>query len=374
MKKGITIIIGVALVAGSIYLAKYLIANKKKPKPRVEKVVKTVFTEKVANQTLPLVITSNGNLVAKNKVALFSEVQGVFELPKKDFKPGIAFNKGEVILKINSDEFYANLQAQKSKLFNTITSVMPDIRMDYPSEYDKWQNYLKTFDMNNTVQELPKTNSDKEQFFISGRGILTAFYNLKNLEVKLSKHHIRAPFNGILTEAMVNPGTLVRPGQNLGEFIDPSVYEMAVDIKSEFKGLLRVGESVILEDLSKTKSWEGQIVRINSKVNANSQTIEAFIQVSGKDLSEGQYLDVQIQGKQEDNAYEVSRNLLVDNFNLYVVKDTILDLIPIHVLFENKNSVIVRGLEDGVQLLSKPVPGAYSGMAVTIFEQNDSKQ
>ena len=124
MKKGITIIIAVALVGGSIYLAKYLIANKKKHKPRVEKVIKTVFTEEVFNTTLPITITSNGTLVAKNRIALYSEVQGVFETPAKDFKPGMKFRKGEQIVKINSDEFHANLRSQKSNLFNAITSII----------------------------------------------------------------------------------------------------------------------------------------------------------------------------------------------------------------------------------------------------------
>jgi len=89
---------------------------------------------------------------------------------------------------------------------------------------------------------------------------------VKNLEVKLSKYTLRAPFSGILTEAMVNPGTLIRPGQKLGEFIDPSVYEITVSVKSEFKNLLQIGKQVELSNLEKTNSWVGKVVRINGKV------------------------------------------------------------------------------------------------------------
>ena len=126
------------------------------------------------------------------------------------------------MLSLNSDEFYASLQSQKSNLYNLITSILPDLRLDYPTEFKKWETYLKGFDMNKTTPKLPDFSSDKEKYFISGRGILTAYYNVKNLEVRLSKHQIRAPFSGILTEALVTPGTLVRVGQKLGEFIDPS--------------------------------------------------------------------------------------------------------------------------------------------------------
>lgn len=370
MRKIISIILAIVLIIGSIVFAKYLINNKKKPKPRVEKVVKTVFTETVNNTSIPLVITSTGNLIAKNKIEIYAEVQGVLEKTAKEFKEGTLFNKGEIIIKINSDEFYANLKAQKSNLFNSITAIMPDIRLDYPSEYTKWQRYLKNFDLNKSLQKLPEITSDKEKFFISGRGITTAYYNVKNLEIKFNKYTLKAPFNGILTESLVNPGTLIRVGQKLGEFIDPSVYEIKVAIKSKFKNLLQIGKQVELNNLEKTKEWVGKVVRINGKVDSNTQTINAFIEVRGKDLKEGQYLEVFLQAKSENNAFEVARNLLIENSKLYIVKDSILNLVTINPVFENKNTVVIKGLKNGTQLLSKPIPGAHSGMLVKIATEN----
>ena len=370
MRKIISIILALLLLGGSVFLAKYLIDNKKKPKPRFNKIVKTVFTEEVTNKTIPILITSNGNLVAKNKIELFLEVQGILESTAKEFKQGTRFNKGETIIKINSDEFYANLQAQKSNLFNIIASIIPDIRLDFPNEYDKWKFYLQNFDINKTIQDLPKITSDKEKFFISGRGIFTSYYNVKNLEVKLNKYTLRAPFKGILTESLVNPGTLIRPGQKLGEFINTAIYEITVSIKSEFQGLLEVNREVLLYNLDKTKNWAGKVVRINGKVDATTQTIKVFIQVIGKELKEGQYLEVALQAKSEENAFEVSRKLLVDTNKLYIIKDSVLDLITINPVFENKNTVIVKGLTNGSILLSKPVPGAYDGMLIKIYKEN----
>jgi len=370
MRNLIIIVLSIVLVAGSILFAKYLINNKKKPKPKTEKVIKTVFTEVVNNSSIPLVISANGNLVAKNKIELFSEVQGVLENTSKEFKQGTSYYKGETIIKINSDEFYANLQAQKSNLFNAITAIMPDIRLDYPSEYIKWQNYLQSVNVNKTIQKLPETNSEKEKFFISGRGINTAYYTVKNLEVKFNKYNLRAPFNGILTESLVNPGTLIRVGQKLGEFINPSIYEIGVSVKSEYRELLQIGKQVKLHNLEKTKSWIGKVIRINGKVDISTQTIKAFIQVSDKDLKEGQYVEVELEAIAEENAFEVSRSLLVENSKLYIVKDSILDLVNINLIFENKNTVVVKGLTNGTMILSKPVPGSHSGMLVKVSTEN----
>jgi len=370
MRKIITIVIAILLLVGSFFLAKNLINNKNKPKPQVNKIVKTVFTETVTNKTIPILITANGNLVAENKIELFSEVQGVLIQNSKDFKSGTTYKKGETIIKINSDEFYTNLQAQKSILFNALTAVIPDIQLDFPNEYVKWQTYLKHFDIDKPIKNLPEINSDKEKFFISGRGIFSAYYNVKNLEVKLSKYTLSAPFDGILTETLVNQGTLIRPGQKLGEFIDPSVFEIGVSVKSEFRDLLQVGKQVDLYNLEKTKTWKGRVIRINGKVDTSTQTVQAIIQVKGTDLKEGQYLEAMLTAKSEENAFEVSRNLLVEMDKLYVVKDSVLDLVSIQPIFENQKTIVVKGLENGTQVLTKPVPGAHRGMLVKLYNEN----
>ena len=370
MRKIISIVLGVLILAGAGFAAKYFIDNKKQPKPKFDKVVKTVYVEEVENKEIPIVITTSGNLVAKHKIDLYAEVQGVLKPSSKEFKAGTKYKRGESILNINSDEFYANLQSQKSNFYNSITSIMPDIRLDYPNEYQKWQSYLNSFDINKSIPKLPETNSEKEKYFISGRGINTAYYNVKNLEVKLGKYSLRAPYSGVLTEALVTPGTLVRNGQKLGEFIDPSVYEMEVSVNAEFSDLLKIGNSVSMSNLEKTKEYIGKVIRINGKVDANSQTIKAYIQLSHQDLKEGMYLEANLVAKSEKDAIEVSRKLLVDNRQLFIVKDSVLNLIDIKPIYFSNESAVIKGVENGTLLLSKPTPGAYDGMQVKILQDN----
>ncbi len=371
MRKILSIFFGILLLAGAFFIAKYFIDNKNKPKPKFEKIVKTVFVNEVDNKEIPIVITTSGNLNAKHKIELFAEVQGVLKHSSKEFKAGATYRKGELFLSINSDEFYANLQSQKSNFYNSITSIMPDIRLDYPNEYDKWLHYLNSFDINKTTPKLPEMNSEKEKYFISGRGINTTYYNVKNLEVKLGKYNLRAPYKGVLTEAIVTPGTLVRIGQKLGEFIDPTVYEMEVSVNAEFANLLKKGNVVKLHNLEKTKEYEGKVIRINGRVDATSQTIKAYIQVSHNDLKEGMYLEANLNARSESNAIEISRKLLIDNQQLFVVRDSVLELIDVNPVYFSAESVVLKGIEDGTLLLSKSLPGAYDGMRVKIYQDKN---
>ncbi len=323
------------------------------------------FIEEVENGEVPVTIEESGRLISKNKIQIYSEVQGVMEQTSKVFKPGIRFRKGEILVKIRNNDYYANLQAQKSVLQNLITSALPDLRLDYPEAYTKWDDYIKNFDMDKPIGKLPEPDSDKEKFFITGKNIYTTYYNTKNLEIILEKYTIRAPFNGILTEALVTPGTVVRPGQQLGEFIDPSVYELELSISQSLLPDLAVGKKVLVKDAeNEDMTWTGIISRINGKVNTTTQTVQVFVELSGKNLHEGMYLNAELNAKPKANAFEVERNLLVDNNNLFIVQDSSLNLVPIEILYRTNRTAIVSGLENGMHVVTRQVAGAYSGMKV----------
>jgi multidrug efflux pump subunit AcrA (membrane-fusion protein) len=370
MRKIILSVLGVLLIVVAIMLAKSMIANKQKPKPVFNKIVKTVFVSAIQNKNISVIISATGNLLAKNRIEIFSEVQGVLQTTKA-FKAGTSYTKGETLLRVNKEEFMASLQSQKSTLFNLITAIIPDIRLDYPKEYSKWEGYLQNFDFNKTTPDLPKFSSDKEKYFVSGRGIITSYYVVKNLEVKLRKYEIKAPYSGILTEGLVTTGTLVRVGQKLGEFIDPTVFEIEVSVNASYSDLLKVGNMVSLSNLDKTTNYTGKIVRVNSKVDLTSQTIKTFIEVKGKNLKEGMYLEANLKAKSETNAIEIPRKLLINNTSVYIVKnDSILSLIKVNPVFFNKETVVIKGVENNSKMLTQTLPGAFDGMIVKINKKN----
>ena len=371
-RKLILAILGVVLIVMSFYVANIIIASKTTPTPRPTKVVKTVFVDTVRNVTVPIFVPANGNLMAKSRVELYSEVQGVFKRGSKLFKPGQEYRQGELIIGIDAAEYRASVQSAKSNLYNLITSIMPDLRLDYPEISPKWQAYLNDFDLNQTTPQLPELRTEKERYFISGRGILTSYYNVKNLEERLSKYNIRAPFSGVLTEALVTEGTLIRSGQKLGEFIDTGIYELEVAVSKTFSDMLQVGEKVELVNLERTRTFAGTVSRINARVDQNSQTITAFIEVRDPSLKEGMYLEANLHAKEEENAIEIDRGLLLEGDRIFVVRDTILDLIDVKPVYFTDKSVVLKEVPDGITIVSKPVVGAYAGMLVKVYQGDSS--
>ena len=373
MRKLILTILGVLLIIASFFFAYKLIESKNKVKPVPQKVVKTVFVDTVKNSTIPIVIPANGNLTAKRRVELYAEVQGIFTPGSTLFKAGQTYRQGQTLIRIDASEYYASVQSAKSNLYNSIAAIMADLRLDFPEVFPKWQAYLNGFDLNTTTPKLPSMASEKENYFITGRGIVSNYYNVKNLEQRLSKYTISAPFDGILTEALVTEGSLIRSGQKLGEFIDPSVYEMEVAISKSFANLLKVGEKVELNNLDGTETFTGIVSRVNGSIDATTQTITVFIEVKSELLKEGMYLEARLDAKQEENAIEINRNLLLDTNQIFVVRDGVLDVVDVKPVYFSDTKVVLKDVPNGAIILSRSVPGAYAGMLVKIFEDKPNK-
>ncbi len=362
-------ILGVALIALSVMVAGNLIRSNKRQRPQPKKVVKVVFTDTVKNDVIPIKISANGNLTAVRRLELFSEVQGIFKPGAVLFRAGQPYKAGQTLIRIDDSEYYASVQSAKSNLYNAIAAIMPDLRLDFPEVFPKWEAYLGNFDLDRSTPKLPEINSEKENYFLTGRGIISNYYSVKNLEQRLAKYRITAPFDGVLTEALVTEGTLIRNGQKLGEFIDPSLYDLEVTVSKSFAGLLQTGQPVDMQTLDGTQSFKGVVSRVNASIDPSTQTISAFVRVEGQNLKEGMYLKAELDAREQPNAIEIDRNLISDQNEIFIVRDSILDTMPVKPVYFSERTVVLTEVPDGSVILSRPLPGAYPGMLVKVYQE-----
>ena len=123
-----------------------------------------------------------------------------------------------------------------------------------------------------------------------------------------------------------------------------------------------------------TQEYKGIVTRINGSVDQASQTIKAFIEIKDKSLKEGMYLEARLNAKEELNAIEVNRGLLLENNQIFVVRDSVLDLIDVEPVYFSDKKVVLKNVPEGTVIVAKPVVGAYSGMLVKMFDNNSENQ
>ena len=356
-------VLGILILVVAFSLSKSIANGNPPPRKEAGKVVKDVYYVEVKNNVYNVQIPSNGVLEAYQRIKVTARVQGLMQTISPLFKSGQAYKKGQTLVQIESSEFRSNVISQRASLYNLITSVLPDLELDFPEAYEIWKAFLLQFDVEQTVPAIPAME-ENVRLFISGRGIISSYYALQNLEKSLTFYSIKAPFDGVLVAANVTEGSLIRPGQELGDFIAPDHYELKVALPKSYVEKIAVGASVELKSIDTQKTYPGKVARINAKVTTQTQSVEVFIRVSNPELKEGMYMESQIGALEFENVFSIDRGLLDGDQQLYLIEKNQLQLKQVKVVHFTETDAIVSGLTDGQLLIAQPIIGAYQGMEV----------
>ncbi len=363
MRSVILSILGILIIIVAFSLSKSIANSNPPPRKEASKVVKDVYFLEVKNNVYNVQIPSNGVLEAYQRIKITARVQGLMQTITPLFKTGQAYRKGQTLVQIESSEFRSNVIAQRAAMYNLITSVLPDLELDFPQAYETWRSLLLDFDLEKTVPPLP-VMEENVRLFISGRGIISSYYSLQNLEKSLTFYNIKAPFDGVLVAANVTEGSLIRPGQELGDFIAPDHYELKVSLPKSYVEKIAVGATVELKSIDTQNSYQGKVARINSKVNTQTQSVDVFIRVRSTELKEGVYMEAQIGALEFENVFAIDRGLLNGDQQLYIIEEDKLQLKQVSVVHFTDTDAFVSGLTDGQKIVAQPIIGAYQGMEV----------
>lgn len=218
------------------------------------------------------------------------------------------------------------------------------------------------------MADLPEVTNEKEKNFLVAKKVYNQFYAIKSQEAQVQKFTIVAPFDGIVSEANINANTIIRPGQRLGVFVDPINYELEAGISIADISKVAVGNKAKLFSSELNGSWQGTVTRMSEIVDANTQSVKVYINVSGSKLYEGVYLNGVIEGLALDTAASIPRYLVVNGDQVFVEENKVLKLQNVDIIHESQDLMIVKGLANGTKLINQVVPGAFEGLEVEIVE------
>jgi len=317
----------------------------------------------VNNDNIQLQVTVIGKLTAREHVQISAEVSGVLETTPKSFLDGTTYRQGEPMLQIRSEEAGLGLMAQRSNLLMKIAQLLPDLKFDHPESYVLWEEYLNEYQIDQAIEPLPEPSSDREKLFVAGRGIYQAYYEIKVQETRLSKYTLYAPFDGIVIQGNIKPGTLVMNGQKLGEFINTDSYDLETQVSVEEIGYVALGDQVGLSDGNTSSEWTGTVTRIGNSLDPASQMVNVYVTVAGTDLKAGQYLQGSINTSTVVLAVEIPRKIITNASSVLMVADEVIHERPVNIIAVRGNTAVVTGLENGISLSTK-TQNLYAGLQV----------
>jgi len=371
-QKYIIIVSGIAIILFAYFSMSFLSGFKKDPVKAPEKeVFRYVKAEPVKHETLSGEIITSGRVYSKSEVALSAEVSGKILSGNVPFKKGQKFRKGDLLLKIYDKEAGLSLKANKSSFLNSLAGLLPDVRIDFPDNYESWYKFFESIDIDKDLPDMPEIKSTKEKVFLASRNILSSYYNIKSAESTFKKHSIYAPFNGAITAVNVEVGGIAGMNARLGNIINTRDLEVEVPLKIEDANWVNKGDRVTIKNDLGANSWNGVVVRKSGDLDVQTQSVSVFVEILNNqktELYKGQYLIAYFNTLKVDDVMEIPRNAIFNTDEVYLVKENLLIKQSVNVVKVNLNSVFINGLEENDMIVIEPLVGASENTKVKILE------
>ena len=342
-----------------------------KPRSTSARMVKSMEAE---FGTLAPEVRIEGRVQALNRMTVLSEVSGVLPLGGKEFRDGVRFQKGEAMLRMDDSEFRASLVSQRSQWLQLLVGTLADLQVDFPDRANVWLDYVNAFRVDSSVATLPVPASDRERLYLTSRGVVSGYHGILANEERLSKFTVRAPFDGVVTAASIQPGSMVRAGQPLGTLVGTGAFEVTSAVHARHLKLLREGDSVTLKDESGAVAAQGRVARISGNVDPTTQSASVHCEVEGMDgaaLRDGRFLSGTVTSRSMEGVMAIDEVLLEGPLQnqVFVIREGTLALQNVEVVHRDADRVLVRGLEPGTKVLAEPVSGAFEGMLVDLVQR-----
>lgn len=370
-EKYIIIISGLVIVIFAFISMNFLSGLKEEPKKAPPKEsFRYVKAAPVQYSKQKAKIVAPGRVFSDSEIILSAEVSGKILPGSVPFKKGQVFKNGDLLIKIYDKEAELSLKAQKSSFLNSLAGLLPDLKIDYESNYENWYNFFESINIDKDLPELPEIESTKEKVFLSSRNILSGYYNIKRAEINLKKHSIYAPFDGALTEVNFEVGGIAGIGTRLGKVINTKKLELAVSLEINDAKWIRVGDQVSILDENKNQFQKGKVVRISRDLDVETQSIGVFVSLTNNNeypIYKGQYFSVVFEGVQIDDVMELPRNAVFNLDEAFVVKNGRLKKEGINIVRLNEKTLFFNGINVNDTIVVEPLVNANENTRVKVI-------
>ncbi|MEF8844486.1 MAG: efflux RND transporter periplasmic adaptor subunit [Bacteroidales bacterium] len=364
-------ITGIVVLAGAVLLAAYAVKNKPAPKKSMKQEdALYVKAQKLMNEPVVPSVTHQGRIASYETVSLAAEVNGRIMEGDVAFKEGEHFNKGELLIRIYSEDIKAALTAGKSNFLQKLSSILPDLQVDFPEEYDKWKQFFTSIKVHEQLPELPEICSEKEQVFLASSGILSEYYSLEKEEINLNKYNIYAPFNGSFQQVKRQVGAVAGMGADLASIVRTDRLEVVVPVPPEDAKWIVPGNKVSLTG-SGGYQTTGTVTRIADFLDEKTQTVKVYVKYIPRGQQAfkiGEFVEATFEIQKEAVGMTIPREALVDGEKVYVVQNRQLQMQKVTPVRTLNDTVVISGLDDGTLVVTESLVDVQEGDEVRIRE------
>lgn len=361
-------IVAVVIIFLSIMITGRLIMGKPVPEKNEQaKNLLNVKAQKAENQNYDSNIKYRGRISSYENISLSAEVNGKIMQGDIPFKSGQNFNENDLLIRIYNDDVKASLMSGKSSFLRTLSSILPDINIDFPDEYTKWRNFFNSIKVDSNLPELPEIKTEQEQIYLASKGVLTEYYSLRQQEINLEKYIIYAPFDGSFKNVNREIGAVASVGAELANIIRTDKLEVIVPILPEDAKWINVKDPVKL--IGSTNTESGKVSRIADFVDQSTQSINIYIDYypnGNHSFLEGEFIDVEFKISKNVTGIKIPREAVNSENEVFIIQDEKLESRAIKIERALEDHFIISGINDGEILVTESLADVSEGTQVKV--------
>ncbi len=297
-------------------------------------------------------IIVTGTLQARQTIHLYNQAQGLLlELP---FYEGDSVQQGQTLARLDD----AIIRAE----YNKARATLKQTRIDYKR-----------------LEKLAPSNLTSKELLTRAKTKVVldeAEYNLQ--KKRLSYTEIKAPWAGVISERLVEPGDVLPLHTHFMSLIDTSSLIVKIPLSELSLNKVKPGDAInfVIDALGK-KSWSGNVLRIHPQINA--QTRKGIIEVKLDPVPDGarpgQLVRIKlITPKQQILVIPLSA-IRYDQQGAYVFTLNKESKIKRSKIITGQKypryMEVLQGLKAGDTIVKKGLFGLSSGKKVKVLEKND---
>jgi RND family efflux transporter MFP subunit len=386
MSIGMLLAIGGVLVLIAIVTMVILKATAPEPPTKEPVIFRPTVEIKVAEPgTHRLRVKTQGQVLPRTQTNLVAEVSGRLLEVSPSMEEGGAFQKGDLLFRIDPRDYEASLTAAQAELARAEASLTREKAEAEQAQRD-WEALGNGGEPSDLVLRKP-------QMAQAMAALESARAAVQKAQTDLERTRITAPYHGRSLKKEAEVGGFVNnfSGQ-LGTIFatdyaevrlplsDQQLAKLDYSLLTAEQGMIENGPQVVLSTRTagQPREWKGRITRMEAAVDATSRLYYAVARVDQpystdlhpSPLMIGLFVDANIEGREAADTFEIPRVALHPNNIVHIINDeNRLEKRTVRVLADLGNRIIIdEGLKKGERICMTLLNAPVDGMEVTINE------
>jgi len=378
------------IIGGGFLLARQLVRSKPTADRRIPRAMKTVVqvttlqTEDVSGN-----IEAMGTVLAAEELALMPWISGRVEYITPALTPGGRLKKGDVILKLNREDFKLALERSR----NALEKARMNLRLEEGNqavakrEYELIREYSKT-----PAKETPMDLALRKPQLAKAKAALAgAKTEVEMAELNLNRTVLKTPFDAVVLKKEVAVGSQVSPRTTVAQLAGSETFHIRVSVPRRDLDQIQLPkkdepppevEITTVTATGQSIHYRGRLLRLLSDVDPKGLMPRLLVEVRDPleqqpdhPLLLGSVVTVSLPGKTLMNCCKIPRSAVrADNTVLLVDENNRLEIRPVQSSRQDDEFIYVtKGLETSDRVILSPVAAPVAGMELTVTDDEKDR-